>query len=90
MGDFEEKMKRIAAEAFDKNVTNISGVPSWMMAVLKHMLDVTGKQSIDELWPNLEVFFHGGVAFAPYREQYRSIIRNSHMRYVETYNGRPS
>ena len=50
------------------------------------MLDVTGKQSIDELWPNLEVFFHGGVAFAPYREQYRSIIRNSHMRYVETYN----
>ena len=86
MGDFEEKMKRIAAEAFDKNVTNISGVPSWMMAVLKHMLDVTGKQSIDELWPNLEVFFHGGVAFAPYREQYRSIIRNSHMRYVDTYN----
>ena len=86
MGDFEEKMKRIAAAAFDKDVTNISGVPSWMMAVLKHMLDVTGKQSVDELWPNLEVFFHGGVAFTPYREQYRRLIRNSAMRYVETYN----
>ena len=86
LGDFEEKMERIARFAFDRNVTNISGVPSWMMAVLKHMLDITGKQSVDELWPNLEVFFHGGVSFAPYREQYRQLIRNSNMKYVETYN----
>ena len=86
LGDFEEKMERIARATLDSNVTNISGVPSWMMAVLKHMLDITGKQSIDELWPNLEVFFHGGVSFAPYREQYRQLIRNSAMKYVETYN----
>ena len=86
LGDFEEKMERIARFAFDRNVTNISGVPSWMMAVLKHMLDITGKQSVDELWPNLEVFFHGGVAFTPYREQYHRLIRNSNMKYVETYN----
>jgi hypothetical protein len=86
LGDFEEKMERIARFAFDRNVTNISGVPSWMMAVLKHMLDITGKQSVDELWPNLEVFFHGGVAFTPYREQYYRLIRNSNMKYVETYN----
>ena len=86
MGDFEEKMDRIARVACDMDVTNISGVPSWMMAVLRHMLDITGKQSIDEVWPNLEVFFHGGVAFTPYREQYKSLIRNSDMKYVETYN----
>ena len=86
LSDFEEKMDRIARCTFDKNVTNISGVPSWMMAVLKHMLDITGKQSVDELWPNLEVFFHGGVAFTPYREQYHQLIRNNDMKYVETYN----
>jgi hypothetical protein len=79
-------MDKIARSTFDKNITNISGVPSWMMAVLKHMLDITGKQSVDELWPNLEVFFHGGVAFTPYREQYRQLIRNSGMKYMETYN----
>ena len=86
LGDFEEKMDRIARYTCNKDVTNLSGVPSWMMAVLKHMLNITGKQSVDELWPNLEVFFHGGVAFTPYREQYRQLIRNSSMNYVETYN----
>ena len=59
LGDFEEKMDKIARVASAMNVTNLSGVPSWMMAVLKHMLDITGKTSIDEIWPNLEVFFHG-------------------------------
>ena len=54
--------------------------------MLKHMLDITGKKSVDELWPNLEVFFHGGVAFTPYREQYKQLIRKSDMRYQETYN----
>jgi hypothetical protein len=86
LGDFEEKMDRIARTACKANVTNLSGVPSWMMAVLKHMLDITGKKSVDEIWPNLEVFFHGGVAFTPYREQYRQLVRNSNMKYMETYN----
>lgn len=86
LSDFEEKMERIARTTCHSNVTNISGVPSWMMAVLKHMLDITGKKSVDELWPNLEVFFHGGVAFTPYREQYKQLIRKSDMHYQETYN----
>ena len=86
LGDFEEKMDKIARVASAMNVTNLSGVPSWMMAVLKHMLDITGKTSIDEIWPNLEVFFHGGVAFTPYRAQYRQIIKNPGMKYMETYN----
>ncbi len=86
LSDFEEKMDRIATLTSGMNITNISGVPSWMMAVLKHMLDITGKEYIDELWPNLEVFFHGGVAFSSYREQYRHLIRNPKMQYMETYN----
>ena len=86
LSDFEEKMDKIARTTCNKNVTNIAGVPSWMMAVLKHMLDITGKKSVDELWPNLEVFFHGGVAFTPYREQYRQLIRSPKMHYLETYN----
>ena len=86
LSDFEEKMERIARATCNVNVTNLSGVPSWMMAVLKHMLDITGKKGVEELWPNLEVFFHGGVAFTPYREQYKQIIRKDDMKYMETYN----
>ncbi len=84
--DFEEKRNRIAEMAVSKHVTNISGVPSWMMAVIHRMLEISGKTYLDEIWPDLEVFFHGGVAFTPYREQYRQLIRSPHMHYEETYN----
>ncbi len=86
LSDFEEKRDKIAMLASHENVTNISGVPSWMLSVLDRMLEITGKRTIDEVWPNLEVFFHGGVAFTPYREQYRSIITLPGMHYMETYN----
>ena len=85
MGDFESKMKAIADSTIAQNVTNLSGVPSWMLVLIKHILEKTGKQSLEEIWPNLEVFFHGGVAFTPYREQYKDVIRSSKMHYVETY-----
>lgn len=86
LSDFEEKRDRIAEIAIKKNVTNISGVPSWMMAVITRMLELSDKQYLDEVWPNLEVFFHGGVAFTPYREQYHRLIRSTNMHYMETYN----
>lgn len=86
MSDFECKMKAIAESTIGQNVTNLSGVPSWMLVLIKHMLEKTGRQSLTEIWPNLEVFFHGGVAFTPYREQYKEVIRSPHMHYVETYN----
>ena len=86
LSDFEEKRDRIAEIAIHKDVTNISGVPSWMMAVITRMLEISGKQYLDEIWPNIEVFFHGGVAFTPYREQYKSLIRSERMHYMETYN----
>lgn len=86
LSEFEEKVERIASTTIHENVTNLSGVPSWMMAVIKRILEKTGAKTLDEVWPNLEVFFHGGVAFTPYREQYRQVIKSSKMHYVETYN----
>lgn len=86
LADFEQKRERIAHEALTKNVTNISGVPSWMMSVLTRMMEISGKTHLEEVWPNLEVFFHGGVAFTPYRDQYHRLITKSDMTYMETYN----
>jgi len=86
LSDFEEKRDRIAREAIDKNVTNISGVPSWMLSVLNRVMELTGKTHLQEVWPNLEVFFHGGVAFTPYRQQYQQLITSPNMHYMETYN----
>ena len=77
LSDFEEKMEKIARAAMDKNVTNLSGVPSWMLAVIKRILELKGTDDLSEVWPNLEIFFHGGVAFTPYREQYKQIIRSN-------------
>ena len=84
--DFEQKRLRIADEAIPQRVTNLSGVPSWMMSVIHSVLEKSGKADLSQVWPDLEVFFHGGVAFTPYREQYRRLIPNPHMHYVETYN----
>ncbi len=86
MREWEGKIEALARDTAHVNVTNLSGVPSWMLVVLKRVLDITGKQSIDEVWPNVEVFFHGGVSFAPYRSQYKELIKSDRMHYVETYN----
>ena len=86
LSDFEVKRERIAREAMKKNVTNISGVPSWMLSVLNCMMEMTGKTHLEEVWPNIEVFFHGGVAFTPYRKQYEQLITTPNMHYFETYN----
>ena len=84
--DFEIKRDRIAREALHKDVGSLSGVPSWMLSVLHRVLELSGKETISEVWPNLEVFYHGGVAFTPYREQYRRLIPHTSMQYMETYN----
>ena len=86
LSDFEIKRDRIAKEALEKNVTNLSGVPSWMLSVLNRVMELSGKQYLNEVWPNLEVFFHGGVAFTPYRGQYERLIASPKMHYMETYN----
>lgn len=86
LSDFESKREMIAQEALHKNVTNISGVPSWMLSVLTRMMEISGKTHLEEVWPNIEVFFHGGVAFTPYRKQYEQLITSPNMHYMETYN----
>ncbi len=86
LSDFEVKRDRIAREAMTKNVTNLSGVPSWMLSVLNRVMELSGKTHLEEVWPNLEVFFHGGVAFTPYRQQYEQLITSPKMHYMETYN----
>ena len=86
LSDFEVKRDRIAHETVHKNITNLSGVPSWMLSVLTRVMELSGKQHLQEVWPNIEVFFHGGVAFTPYRKQYEQLITTPHMHYMETYN----
>ncbi len=84
--DFEEKLEQITQSTIDENVTSISGVPSWYLVLIKQILAYTGKSNLLDVWPNLEVFFHGGISFTPYREQYKKLIAGDQMHYMETYN----
>jgi hypothetical protein len=86
ISDFEEKMKLITEKTVDVNITSISGVPSWYLVLIRHILKTTGKENLHQVWPNLEVFFHGGISFAPYRDQYRRLLPDPAMNYMETYN----
>ncbi len=84
--DFEEKLGLITRTAIKENITNFAGVPSWYLTLIKHILQYTGKSNLLDVWPNLEVFFHGGISFTPYRDIYRKLIDGSQMHYMETYN----
>ncbi|MBA4321610.1 MAG: hypothetical protein C0408_02210 [Odoribacter sp.] len=84
--DFEEKLKQITRVTVNENVTNISGVPSWYLVLIKQILSYTGKNNLREVWPELEVFFHGGISFVPYRDQFMNFIPGEGMNYMESYN----
>lgn len=86
MEDWSEKLPALVDASINENITNLSGVPSWFLTVLKEVLKRKGASCIHEVWPNLEVFFHGGIAFAPYREQYEKICDMSKMHFLDTYN----
>ncbi|MBT8304132.1 MAG: GH3 auxin-responsive promoter family protein [Bacteroidia bacterium] len=86
MSDWESKMQAIVNETILENVTSLAGVPSWMLVLLNNVLDTTGKTSLFEVWPNLEVYFHGGVSFVPYTEQYQNILPRKNFKYYEIYN----
>lgn len=86
LDNFEEKVEKIAHATVDVNVTNISGVPTWNVVLAKRILELTGKSNLLEVWPNLELYFHGAVNFTPYREQFKQLIPSEHMYYLETYN----
>ena len=86
MDEWEEKIEKMAIATMQEDVTNISGVPSWTLVLLKRILEISGKQNLNEVWPNLELFVHGAVNFSPYREQFQRIIPKADMNYLETYN----
>lgn len=86
LSNWEEKVDKMARSTMVQDVRIIAGVPSWTLVLLKHILDISGKSNIMDIWPNLELFMHGGVSFVPYRQQFENIIKNPNMHYVETYN----
>jgi hypothetical protein len=86
MSNWEEKMQAIVDETILENVTSLAGVPSWMLVLLNNVMETTGKNSLFEVWPNLEVYFHGGVSFTPYSDQYKAILPRKDFRYYEIYN----
>ncbi len=86
MDEWEEKIDKMVEITSEENVTNISGVPTWMVVLLEKILDQKNVSNILEVWPNLEVFFHGAVSFTPYRDLFKRLIPSGSMRYMETYN----
>lgn len=86
MDEWEEKLEEITKQTLRDNVTSLTGVPSWNLVLIKHVLDYTGEKNLLEVWPNLELFTHGGVSFTPYREQFRKLIPSDQMHYLEVYN----
>ncbi|WP_139956798.1 GH3 auxin-responsive promoter family protein [Flavicella sediminum] len=86
MDEWEAKMDAIIEETIHEDITSLAGVPSWMLVLLNKVLERTGKTNILEVWPNLQVYFHGGVNFTPYQDQYKKIIPSSTFKYYETYN----
>ena len=86
MEDWDKKIDKIIIESLNENVTSLAGVPSWMLVLLNRILEKSEEKYISDLWPNLEVYFHGGVSFKPYLNQYMDIINKESMQFYEIYN----
>ncbi len=86
MDNWEEKIEKMAQAVKDEDVSTVAGVPSWTLVLFKRILEITGKSSIKEVWPNFELFMHGGVSFKPYRQQFDQIVGYSGLNYYQTYN----
>jgi hypothetical protein len=86
MDNWEEKIEKMAHATAKEDVSNISGVPSWTLILLRRITEMYGKNNIQEIWPNLELYMHGGVNFSPYKEQFKKLIPGNHMNYYENYN----
>lgn len=86
MHEWEQKLELLALETMNEDVTHLAGVPSWTLLLFRKILEITGKNTINEVWPNFELFIHGGVNFSPYREQFKKILSCEKTKYFETYN----
>ena len=85
MDEWEDKIEQLAQSTIEENVTSISGVPTWTLILIKRILEITGKETLKEVWPNLELYIHGGVSFTPYKEQFKKYIGEG-CTYLEMYN----
>ena len=85
MDEWESKIEKLAQSTIKENVTSISGVPTWTLVLFKRILEITGKKNMNEVWPSLELYMHGGVSFTPYKEQFRKLIGKD-IHYLEMYN----
>ena len=86
MDKWDEKIEAIIEGTLNEDVRSLAGVPSWMLTLLNKLLEKTGKTYIDEIWSNLEVYFHGGVSFNPYKNEFKNIISNNEFKFYEIYN----
>ncbi len=86
MTDWEMKLDALARATMNENITNISGVPTWTMLLIKKVIELSGKNDLTEVWPNIELYIHGGVSFTPYQQEFKSLIRSGRMNYYQTYN----
>lgn len=84
--NFEDKIEQIAQITIKEDVTSLAGVPTWNVVMAKRVLEITGKSNLLEVWPNLELYSHGGVSFKPYKEQFKQLIPSDNMYYLENYN----
>jgi hypothetical protein len=86
MDEWESKLEQMALSMMDENVTSLAGVPSWMLVLLKRILEKKNVSTVQEVWPNLEVYFHGGVSFTPYKEQFIKLFGNNNVNFMQLYN----
>jgi hypothetical protein len=86
LDEWENKIEQLAQSTIPENVTSISGVPTWTLVLIKRILEITGKSTLKEVWPNLELYMHGGVSFVPYKEQFRKLIGDDSVHFLEMYN----
>lgn len=86
MDNWDEKIEKMVRATRNDDVTNISGVPTWTLVLIEKLFEATGKDNLTDIWPNLELYIHGGVSFAPYRSRFNKLIRSSNVSYLETYN----
>ncbi len=86
MDEWEQKIEMMAHTTIHENVTYIAGVPTWTIVLIKRILEIAGTDNLHDVWPNLELYIHGGVSFKPYRKQFEEFIRGGIMHYAETYN----
>lgn len=86
MNNWDEKVEKMARATLKENVTNMSGVPTWTIVLIEKLYELTGKNCLTDIWPNMELYIHGGVSFTPYKERFKRLIKSNAVNFLETYN----